>query len=94
MSFGEFTNKLQEIFPIGTKYSAYRDRTDRYWEVDFANMKKCGMDTVRVHATWGTIEPNENEFDFDYYDRILACAVKHELRVIFTLYLVCSPEWI
>ena len=24
--------KLQEIFPIGTKYSAYRDRTDKNWE--------------------------------------------------------------
>lgn len=86
--------ELQELFPIGTKYAAYRDRTDRCWETDFANMKACGMDTVRVHATWGTIEPNEGEFDFDYYDRIAATAVKHGLRVIFTLYLVCTPEWV
>lgn len=94
MNSNDFTLKLQEAFPIGTKYAAYRDRTDRYWDIDFANMKMCGMDTVRVHATWGTIEPNENEFDYEYYDKILACAVKHGLRVIFTLYLVCSPEWI
>ncbi|MCL2034758.1 MAG: beta-galactosidase [Oscillospiraceae bacterium] len=90
----DFTKKLQEIFPIGTKYAAYRDRTDRHWDVDFANMKRCGMDTVRVHATWGTVEPDEGAFDFDYYDRITACAVKHGLRVIFTLYLVCTPEWV
>ncbi len=88
------TTKLQGIFPIGTKYSAYRDRTDRHWEKDFSNMKACGMDTVRVHATWGTIEPDENRFDFLYYDRIVEAAVRHGLKVIFTLYLVCTPEWV
>lgn len=86
--------KLQEIFPIGTKYSAYRDRTDRHWEKDFSNMKACGMDTVRVHATWGTIEPDEGRFDFGYYDHIVETAVRHGLKVIFTLYLVCTPEWV
>lgn len=90
----ENQRKLQEIFPIGTKYSAYRDRTDRHWEKDFSNMKACGMDTVRVHATWGTIEPEEGKFDFTYYDHILKTAVKHDLKVIFTLYLVCTPEWV
>ncbi len=90
----DHTKKLQEIFPIGTKYSAYRDRTDRHWEKDFSNMKACGMDTVRVHATWGTIEPDENRFDFTYYDRIAEAAVRHGLKVIFTLYLVCTPEWV
>lgn len=88
------TDKLQSLFPIGTKYSAYRDRTSRHWEYDFQNMKECGMDTVRVHATWGTIEPSEGEFDFSYYDAILETAVKHGLQVIFTLYLVCTPEWV
>ena len=86
--------KLQEIFPIGTKYSAYRDRTDKNWEKDFSNMQKCGMDTVRVHATWGTIEANEGEFDFTYYDNIISAAVKYGLKVIFTMYLVCAPEWV
>lgn len=86
--------KLQEIFPIGTKYSAYRDRTDRHWEKDFTNMKACGMNTARVHATWGTIEPDENRFDFAYYDHIVESAVRHGLKVIFTLYLVCTPEWV
>lgn len=90
----ENQRKLQEIFPIGTKYSAYRDRTDRHWEKDFSNMKACGMDTVRVHATWGTIEPEEGKFDFTYYDHILETAVKYDLKVIFTLYLVCTPEWV
>ncbi len=88
------TDKLKMLFPIGTKYSAYRDRSSRNWEYDFRNMKDCGMDTVRVHATWGTIEPSEGEFDFSYYDAILETAVKHGLQVIFTLYLVCTPEWV
>ena len=41
------TDKLKMLFPIGTKYSAYRDRSSRNWEYDFRNMKDCGMDTVR-----------------------------------------------
>lgn len=90
----ENQKKLQEIFPIGTKYSAYRDRTDRHWDKDFANMKACGMDTVRIHATWGTIEADEGEFNFVYYDRVLEKAAKYGLKVIFTLYLVCTPEWV
>lgn len=90
----ENQRKLQEIFPIGTKYSAYRDRTDRHWDKDFVNMKACGMDTVRIHATWGTIEADEGEFNFVYYDRVLEKAVKYGLKVIFTLYLVCTPEWV
>lgn len=86
--------RLQELFPIGTKYGIYRDRTDRLWETDFANMKECGMDTVRIHVTWGTAEPEEGCFDFAYYDRIEAAAERHGLRVIFTIYLVCTPEWV
>lgn len=86
--------QLQELFPIGTKYGIYRDRTDRLWETDFSNMRECGMDTVRIHATWGTVEPDEGRFDFDYYDRIEACACKYGLKMIFTLYLVCTPEWV
>ncbi len=86
--------KLQELFPIGTHYGAYRDRTDKCWEKDFANMKACGMDTLRIHATWGTIEKNEGEFDFSYYDHILEEAVKYGLKILFTIYLVETPEWV
>ncbi|MFP3154821.1 beta-galactosidase [Lachnospiraceae bacterium ZAX-1] len=85
--------ELQALFPIGTKYGFYRDRTDRLWETDFANMKACGMNSVRIHATWGTVEPNEGQFDFDYYDRIAATAKRYGLKVVFTIYLVCTPEW-
>lgn len=90
----EKNKKLAEYFPIATKYGFYRDRSERCWDKDFKNMQDCGMDAVRIHANWGTIEPNEGEFDFDYLDRILEKADQHAMKVIFTLYLVCSPEWI
>ena len=28
------TDKLKMLFPIGTKYSAYRDRSSRNWEYE------------------------------------------------------------
>ena len=85
---------LAEYFPVGTKYGFYRDRSEKCWDKDFKNMQDCGMNAVRIHANWGTVEPNEGEYDFDYLDRILAKADHYEMKVIFTLYLVCSPEWI
>ena len=90
----EKNKKLAEYFPVATKYGFYRDRSETCWDKDFKSMQDCGMDAVRIHANWGTIEPNEGEYDFDYLDRILTKADRHGMKVIFTLYLVCSPEWV
>lgn len=85
---------LKKSFPVGVKICQHRDMQEKYWETDFANMESCGINTVRIHAFWSAIEPREGEFDFAQYDRIVETAAKHNIKTVFTLYMVSAPEWV
>ena len=85
---------LESSFPIGVKYCQHRDMQEKYWDMDFSNMKDSGINVIRVHAFWGALEPSEGKLDFAQYDRIVKAAGEHGLGVLFTLYLVSAPEWI
>ena len=85
---------LASVFPIGVKYAQHRDMEEKYWDVDFENMKACGLDAIRIHAFWASIEPEEGSFVFDQYDRIVEKAAAYDMKIMFTLYLVAAPEWI
>lgn len=85
---------LESSFPVGVKYCQHRDMQEKYWDMDFSNMKDSGIDVIRVHAFWGALEPSEGKLDFAQYDRIVKAAGEHGLGVLFTLYLVSAPEWI
>lgn len=86
--------QLAHAFPIGVKYGQHRDLQEAYWDRDFANMRECGIDAVRIHAFWSPIEPNEGEFHFEQYDRLVRKAEHYGVRVMFTLYLMSAPEWL
>lgn len=86
--------ELERAFPIGVKYCQHRDMQEKYWDTDFANMRDCGIDAIRVHAFWAPIEPQEGCFDFGQYDRITEKAGQYGIKVMFTLYLMSAPEWI
>lgn len=86
--------QLAHAFPIGVKYGQHRDLQEPYWDQDFSNMRDCGIDAVRIHAFWAPIEPNEGEFHFEQYDRLVRKAESYGVRVMFTLYLMSAPEWI
>ena len=85
---------LTDFFPIGVKYGQHRDMQEKYWDMDFANMRDCGIDALRVHAFWSVLEPREGCFDFGQYDRITKKAGEYGLKILFTLYTMASPEWI
>ncbi|MDO5423736.1 MAG: beta-galactosidase [Eubacteriales bacterium] len=85
---------LAGSFPIGVKYAQHRDMQEPCWDMDFENMKNCGIDALRVHAFWAPIEPQEGVFDFGQYDRITEKAGAYGIKIMFTLYLMASPEWI
>ncbi|MDR1532409.1 MAG: beta-galactosidase [Clostridiales bacterium] len=86
--------RLAGAFPIGVKYGQHRDMQEKYWPQDFANMRECGIDAIRVHAFWAPIEAREGEFDFAQYDRITRMAGEYGLKVMFTMYLMAAPEWV
>lgn len=85
---------LISAFPIGVKYGQHRDMQEQYWDTDFANMRDCGIDAIRVHAFWSVLEPQEGNYDFAQYDRITKKAGEYGIKVLFTLYTMASPEWI
>lgn len=85
---------LTEFFPIGVKYGQHRDMQEKYWDMDFVNMRDCGIDALRIHAFWSVLEPREGVYDFAQYDRITKKAGAYGLKVMFTLYTMASPEWI
>lgn len=85
---------LTNSFQIGVKYCQHRDMKEEYWDTDFANMRDCGIDVLRIHAFWAPIEPKEGVFDFAQYDRITKKAGEYGIKIMFTLYLMSAPEWI
>lgn len=87
-------DRLKQNFPIGVKYCQHRDMQEQFWNTDMENIKKSGIDTLRIHAFWAALEPSEGKYDFEQYDRIVEKAQKYGLKILFTLYLVSAPEWI
>ena len=52
-------------------------------EVNFAKLRKMGLNTVLVPAYWDLTEPVEGQFDFSLTDKVLEEARANDLKVIF-----------
>ena len=52
-------------------------------EVNFAKLRKMGLNTVLVPAYWDLTEPVEGRFDFSLTDKVLEEACANDLKVIF-----------
>ena len=48
---------------------------------DFATIAKSGMNGVEINLNWGTLEPRENQYDFQLLDRYMAEAAKAHLKL-------------
>ena len=60
------------------EYMPY-DRLDK----DVKTMQETGINVVRsAEATWGTVEPQDNVFDFSHIDRVLNAMHKGNIKVI------------
>jgi beta-galactosidase GanA len=88
------SNATKMFFPYGVAY--YRPPTplQKYWEKDLRNIRESGLNMIRVSCFWSWIEKDEGRFDFTEFDLLSDLARKNGLKIIFTLYMVCSPEWI
>lgn len=52
-------------------------------EVNFAKLRRMGLNTVLVPAYWDLTEPVEGEFDFSLTDKVLEEARSNDLKVVF-----------
>lgn len=90
-------NTLRKQSPLvfGTQY--YRPPTPEAadWDADLARIRDLGMNTIKIWALWGWMEPEPGRLAFDDTDRLLDCAARHDLSVQINLAGVeMAPFWI
>lgn len=50
-------------------------------DLDFATLAQSGMNGVEINLDWGSLEPKENQYDFQLLDRYMAEAAKAHLKL-------------
>ena len=53
------------------------------WEADLTLMQQAGIHVVRLaEFAWSRMEPEEGRYDFDWLDRAIAAAAKHNIYTV------------
>ena len=64
------------------------------WETDLQMMHGAGFNIVRVaEFSWDLFEPEEGKYQFDWLDRWLTLAKKHNIRAIIGTPTAIMPAW-
>lgn len=89
------TKSLQlDRFQLGVCYYPEHWPED-LWADDFRRMKVLGFSVIRVaEFAWTIFEPEEGTFSFDLFDRAIALAHEHGLKVIFGTPTATPPAWL
>ncbi|NLR94081.1 beta-galactosidase [Flammeovirga agarivorans] len=66
----------------GIQYWGLDDWNTGYWEEDIKNIKKLGLNGVRLNIAWDHIEAQEGVFTFDQLDGLLDLLEKNDLTVV------------
>ncbi|GGG03400.1 beta-galactosidase [Paenibacillus abyssi] len=65
------------------------------WEDDFRRMRELNLSIIRVaEFAWSIFEPEEGEFRFELFDRVLDLAGKYGLKVIMGTPTATPPAWL
>jgi len=65
------------------------------WETDLANMRKAGLNLVRVgEFAWSSLEPSEGHYDLDWMERAIAAAARHGIVTIIGTPTDAPPAWL
>ena len=89
------TNEVRnEEFQLGVCY--YPEHWPKeLWVEDYKRMVEMGFSTIRVgEFAWSLFEPNEGEFQFDFFDEAIDLAHEHGLKVVFGTPTATPPAWI
>jgi beta-galactosidase len=99
VALAERPSEKEYLFPkdsgiyVGADYYPEHWPEDR-WETDLQMMQDAGFNIVRVgEFSWVLFEPEEGKYDFDWLDRWLALAKKHNVRVILGTPTAIMPAW-
>jgi beta-galactosidase len=65
------------------------------WEDDLNRMLAHGIEVIRIaEFAWNKFEPQENVFNFDFFDKFLNLALKKGMKVIFCTPTATPPAWL
>ncbi|WP_438445963.1 beta-galactosidase [Gorillibacterium sp. sgz5001074] len=65
------------------------------WEDDYRRMRELGFTIVRMgEFAWNVFEPEEGVYDFGLFDRAIALAHRHGLKVILGTPTATPPAWL
>ncbi len=89
MSWNE---KLPQI-PFGGDYNP-EQWSPEIWDEDMELFKKAGIDTVTINVfSWASIQPSENEYDFDRLDKIVKLVTDNNMNIIMATSTGAHPAW-
>ena len=81
-------------FYYGAQYFRPPTPPPEEWDRDFSNMKKCGMNIVRMWCLWNWHEPAEGVYDWQDIDGLLKMCRKHDMEMILLISLESTPAWL
>ncbi len=76
------------------------DYYPEHWPVemmdeDMRRMREMGCNIIRIgEFAWQKMEPIEGQFDFSFFDQVIAKAKAHELKVMFGTPTATFPAWL
>ncbi|HMD84829.1 MAG TPA: beta-galactosidase [Terriglobia bacterium] len=80
-------------FLYGTYY--YPDHWPGKWEKDAQLMQEAGINLIKTgEGAWGTLEPEEGQFNFDWLDQSIAIFNRHGIKVILGTPSYSQPGWL
>lgn len=82
------------MFYYGTQYYRFPNPPKEDWEEDFRRIKDHHFNIVKLWAMWNDVNPQENEFDFENLDELIALANKNDIKIIINIILENAPYWL
>lgn len=68
---------------------------EQRWKIDFRLMQEAGFNVVRLgEFAWANMEPTEGAFDFEWLERAVNFAHKHDIQVILGTPTAVMPAWL
>ena len=80
---------------VGTNYHPHDDKDISKIRNDIELMKEAGFSCVRLgHLAWDSYEPNEGEFDFEWFDEVMDMMADAGIGVILDIPTRPAPLWL
>ncbi|PZX16403.1 beta-galactosidase [Breznakibacter xylanolyticus] len=84
----------KDLMTIGVYY--YPEHwNESQWERDIQNIADMGFEFIHLgEFAWIDMEPEEGHFQFEWLDRVIDLAQKHQLKVILCTPSITPPVWL